>query len=96
MARLAALPRGVEWLREAGMSEENVRALNPCVPGEFTVAGTFYVNSGSPRVVYAGTEEGTLPLVSGRWYSIPQDVVRAVPHLVKETVSVARAVRLVG
>jgi hypothetical protein len=55
-----------------------------------------YVNTGSPRVVYRGTEEGTLPLVAGKWYLIPSDIVERHPELRRDAVSVARAVRLVG
>lgn len=97
MEALGAIPRqGLEWLREAGLTEDELRSLNPCVPGEFTLFDTYYVNSGSPGVVYTSTGEGTLPMVAGRWFIIPQDVANAHPTLTRDTVSVARAVRLVG
>ena len=86
----------VTWLTEMGLSEEELRELNPCVPGEFTLASAYYVNTGSPRVVYRGTEEGTLPLVAGKWYLIPSDTVDRYPDLTKDPVPVARAPRLVG
>jgi hypothetical protein len=46
--------------------------------------------------VYRGTEEGTLPLVAGKWYFIPSDTVDRHPELCRDTVSVARAPRLIG
>ena len=85
----------VSWLTDMGLSQEELRELNPCVPGEFTVPDALYVNTGSPRVVYRGTEEGTLPLVAGRWYLIPSDVADRHPGLRKDAVAVARAARLV-
>jgi hypothetical protein len=87
---------GIGWLGEMGLGEDELRGLNPCVPGEFTLPEALYVNTGSPRVVYRGTEEGTLPLVAGKWYLIPSDIVERHPELRRDAVSVARAVRLVG
>ena len=88
------IPSGLEWLRQRGLSDEEIRDLNPCVPGEFTLQNTFYVNSGTPDVVYRGTEEGTLPLVAGRWYLIPTGTIKRHLDLAKDAASPARAVRL--
>ena len=88
------LPAGLDWLRQRGLSEEEIRDLNPCVPGEFTMQNTFYVNSATPDLVYRGSEEGTLPLVAGRWYLIPMGTLKRHPELTRETAPVARAVRL--
>ncbi|MDQ2743422.1 MAG: hypothetical protein M3Z66_14175 [Chloroflexota bacterium] len=81
------------WLVELGMERDELPFLNPCVPGEFTMADTFYVNSASPGIVYRGTQEGTLPLVAGRWYIIPEDVIERHADLSRDTVAVAGAVR---
>lgn len=88
------LPPGLEWATEIGLSREEIAELNPCVPGEFTLPDGLYLNSATPRVVYRGTAEGTLPLVSGRWYLIPAEIVSRHPDLSRDPVSVARAVRL--
>ena len=82
------------WLRELGLTDAEVAQLNPCVPGEFTLPDVLYVNTATPRVIYRGTEEGTLPLVAGRWSLIPNDTVRRLPNLANGVVRVARAVRL--
>jgi hypothetical protein len=84
-----------EWLVEMGVDRDELPSLNPCVPGEFTLPDTFYVNSATPRIVYRGTQEGTLPLVAGRWYLIPNDVVEHHPSLRRDTIPVAGAVRRV-
>lgn len=84
----------LEWARDLGLSSDEILTLNPAVPGEFTMPDTFYLNSGSPRIVYAGSMEGTLPLVVGRWYLVPDDVIAAHPELTRDAVSVARAPRL--
>ena len=83
------------WLVELGMEREELPFLNPCVPGEFTLPDTYYVNSGSPRLIYRGTAEGTLPMVAGRWYLLPHDVVARHSSLTRETLPVAAAVRRV-
>jgi hypothetical protein len=85
----------VGWLAELGLSERDLRDLNPCVPGEFTLPETYYVNSGSPHVVYRGTSEGTLPLVTGRWYLIPSRMVDNHPDICRDTVPLAQAPRLI-
>jgi hypothetical protein len=82
------------WLRDLGLGEPDLRDLNPCVPGEFTLPDAYYVNTATPGQTYRGTEEGTLPVVSGRWYLIPRDVAERFPALTREAASVARAVRL--
>ncbi|MGI8825905.1 MAG: hypothetical protein ACR2JC_09710 [Chloroflexota bacterium] len=87
---------GLGWLRDMGLSERDMEDLNPCVPGEFTMPGALYVNTGSPRVVYAGTTEGTLPLVAGRWYLVTSSSVARHPALATELAPVARARRLVN
>lgn len=87
--------RALQWLVDGGLSEREVQDLNPCVPGEFTLPNTLYVNTGSPNVVYMGTTEGTLPMVAGRWYLIPMDIVNRHPELAGDVVPVARAPRLV-
>jgi hypothetical protein len=84
----------MEWATELGLSRDEISDLNPCVPGEFTLSATYYLNSGTPRVVYAGTEEGSLPLVTGRWYLLPDTIMSRHPGLRNDAVSVARAVRL--
>lgn len=84
----------LQWLTRSGVTETELRSLNPCIPGEFTLPGTLYVNTATPGTVYVGSEEGTLPLVAGRWYIIPGDVVRAHPSLVDGAAPPARAVRL--
>jgi hypothetical protein len=86
--------RGVDWLSGMGLSAEEIAGLNPCVPGEFTLPDTCYVNSATPRIVYHAGGEGTLPMVAGRWYLIPGDIVARHPELCRDTVPVARAVRL--
>lgn len=88
------IPAGLDWLRQRGLSETELRDLNPCVPGEFTMQNTFYVNTATPGTVYRGTEEGTLPLVAGRWYLLPVGVVKAHPELARDAAPPARAVRL--
>lgn len=88
------IPAGLEWATEIGFTREEISNLNPCVPGEFTLADGLYFNTATPRVVYGGTAEGTLPLVSGRWYLIPAEIVAQHPDLTRDPVSVARAVRL--
>jgi hypothetical protein len=82
------------WLRELGLSDRDLRDLNPCVPGEFTAPDAHYVNTATPGRVYAGSEEGTLPMVSGRWYLVPGDVVERFPGLRRDAARVASAVRL--
>ncbi|MGI8967584.1 MAG: hypothetical protein ACR2GA_00565 [Chloroflexota bacterium] len=94
MPNTIPIPSGLLWLREQGLSDSELRDLGPAVPGQFTMANSFYVNSGSPGIVYFGTEEGTLPLVTGRWYLIPADISRHHPNLTRDAVAVARAVRL--
>jgi hypothetical protein len=85
---------GLRWLQEQGLIDSQISGLNPCQPGEFTMQNTYYVNSATPGVVYHGTEEGTLPMVPGRWYLLPATIAEAQPRLTANTVSVARAVRL--
>lgn len=87
--------RDLAWLRELGLGDNDVLALNPCVPGEFTLPDAYYVNSATPRIVYRGTIEGTLPLVAGRWYLVPASVMDRHPNLGRDTVPVARAARLI-
>ncbi len=87
-------PEALRWLTDLGLTRFELEQLNPCVPGEFTVPGTLYVNTGTPRIVYRGTEEGTLPMVAGRWYLIPGGVLRAHPALARDAVPPARAARL--
>lgn len=84
----------LRWLGDMGLSPAEIASLNPCVPGEFTLFDTCYVNGATPRIVYHATGEGTLPLVKGRWYIIPSDVVERHPELRRDTKPVARAVRL--
>jgi hypothetical protein len=84
------------WLSDLGLSQSELHELNPCVPGEFTMPDSYYVNSGSPRIIYRGTREGTLPLVAGRWYLIPTDIVESHPDLGRDPVPLARAPRLIG
>ncbi len=90
------VPAGTEWLAELGVSRDQLAELNPCVPGEFTLPDAYYINIGSPGTIYAGTEEGTLPLVAGRWYSLSSDTIHRHSELTRDAAPVARAVRLVG
>ena|SRR5579859_1093005 len=87
--------KNLQWLMDMGTSREDLAELNPCVPGEFTMPGACYINTGSPGIFYLGTEEGTLPLVAGRWYLIPTVVIERNPRLPSERVSVARAPALI-
>lgn len=91
-----SIRRNFGWLTDLGVDEAEMLELSPCVPGEFTLQSAYYVNTGSPRIVYRGTEEGTLPLVAGKWYFIPSDTLDRHPELRRNTVSVARAPRLIG
>jgi hypothetical protein len=86
-------PDTFNWLVELGVRHDDLHALNPCVPGEFTLPDTLYVNTATPRLVYHGSAEGTLPLVTGRWYIIPNSVVKRVPSLSRDTRPIAIAVR---
>lgn len=95
MENVQSVPNGLQWLLEHGLQRSDVLELNPCVPGEFTMQNTYYVNSGSPGIVYRGTEEGTLPMVAGRWYLIPAGIIGRYGSLTRDAVPVARAVRLV-
>ncbi len=88
------VPPGLDWATEIGFTRDEIADLNPCVPGEFTLPDGLYLNTATPRVVYGGTAEGTLPLVSGRWYLVPMGTVSRHPDLSRDPVSVARAVRL--
>lgn len=81
------------WLVELGVESSELPFLNPCVPGEFTMADTYYVNSASPGIVYYGTQEGTLPIVAGRWYLIPNDVIERHANLRHDTIPIAGSVR---
>ena len=87
--------RDLGWLRQVGFSEREILDLNPCVPGEFTLPAAYYLNTGSPNVVYLGTTEGTLPLVAGRWYLIPTATVNRHPSIRNDAMPVASARRLV-
>jgi hypothetical protein len=81
------------WLVDLGVERTELVKLNPCVPGEFTLPETYYVNTASPRVIYLGTAEGTLPIVPGRWYIIPNGIVQRHTSLTRDTLPVAAAVR---
>ena len=94
MARVHRAVRGLDWLKDMGLSAEEIASLNPCVPGEFTGPDACYVNTATPRIVYRAGHEGTLPLISGRWYLVSANVVAAHPELTADTVPVARSVRL--
>lgn len=87
--------RSLDWLTEMGFSQREILDLNPCVPGEFTLPGAYYVNTGSPRVVYLGTTEGTLPLVAGKWYLIPTRAAQEHGAIRNEAVPVSHAPRLI-
>jgi hypothetical protein len=93
-ARINRNVRGLDWLQQMGLSTDEISSLNPCVPGEFTVPAACYVNSATPRIVYRAGGEGTLPLVSGRWYLVPSEVVEGHRELSADSVPVARSVRL--
>ncbi len=86
--------RGLDWLTDYGIGEDDLHACGLCVPGEFMLDDALYVNSGTPGVVYQGAGEGTLPLVAGRWYMIPSSLTQRFPSLRRDPVPVARATRL--
>lgn len=88
------IPRGLDWAIDLGLTREELAAFNPAVPGEWTDPGAVYVNTATPRMVYRGSNEGTLPLVAGRWYLIPDEIIARHPDLARDAVSVARAPRL--
>lgn len=94
MDSTASHPDGLDWILERGLTRDEVAAFASCVPGEFTLPTAYYVNSATPGVTYAGTEEGTLPLVAGRWYLIPETTTRAHADLIRDAAPVARAARL--
>lgn len=94
MALRGRMTREMDWLTSMGLTTEEIGSLNPCVPGEFTLPDTCYVNAATPRIVYHAGGEGTLPFLSGRWYIVPNDVVQQHPELRRDTVPVARSVRL--
>ncbi len=77
-----------------GIDDADLQSLNPCVPGEFTSPDAYYVNTATPKAVYLGSEEGTLPLIAGRWYLVSGDTVRRNPALMRDAAPVSRAVRL--
>lgn len=79
------------WLTDLGVEREELSNLNSCVPGEFTLPDTLYVNTATPRVLYMGTAEATLPLIAGRWYLLPVDIVARHPDLTRDTRPVAHA-----
>jgi hypothetical protein len=73
------------------MSREDALELAPQTPGSFTLPRSYYVNTATPRIIFAGSEEGTLPRTTGRWYLFPSDVVLRYPALTAEAPPVARA-----
>ncbi len=81
------------WLADLGLDDADFGALNPCVPGEFTLADALYVNTATPGVVYGGAEEGTLPMAAGHWYMLPSRLSDRNPALRAHLVSVSRAAR---
>lgn len=84
----------LDWAASLGFDRSDLTKLNPCVPGEFTLPEAYYLNSATPNVVYRGTTEGTLPLVAGRWYLIPDSLAARYDRLIRDAVPVARAARL--
>lgn len=90
------VPPELNWLVELGVEPSELPNLNPCVPGEFTLPDTYYINTGAPRVIFYGSAEATLPLVAGRWYLIPVDIVARHPDLTRSAQPVAYAPRLIG
>jgi hypothetical protein len=88
------VPGGLGWLTEMGLTTHDLHDLIPCVPGEFTDPDGLYVNTATPRITYRGTHEGTLPLVTGRWYLMSSDIANRFPQLARDAVHVARAKRL--
>jgi len=85
------IPPGLEWLLGQNLTQSEVAGLNPCVPGEFTLRNNYYVNTGTPEVIYGGAEESTLPLVAGRWYLLPGSFNQSHAGLVQQAIPVARA-----
>jgi len=88
------VPEGLQWALDLGLSRAEVAGLNPAVPGEFTDPDAFYLNTATPNLVYRGSLEGTLPLVAGRWYLIPNGTLVRHPVLTRDVVPLARAPRL--
>lgn len=82
----------LHWLSNRGVTDLN--DLNPCIPGQFTLADAYYVNTATPELIYLGTEEGTLPMTAGRWYLIPETILARAPALTENPTPVARAARL--
>lgn len=87
-------PTELQWAQDVGLSRAEIAGLNPAVPGEFTDPDAFYLNTATPNIVYRGSSEGTLPLVSGRWYLIPNGTIVRHPSLAADVVPLARAPRL--
>ncbi len=85
------IPAGLEWLLRQNLTQSEVAGLNPCVPGEFTLRNNYYVNTGTPEVLYGGAEESTLPLVAGRWYLLPASFNQSHADVVQQAIPVARA-----
>ena len=84
--------RDLAWLGESGVTAHEIGSLNPCLPGEFTLPDTLYVNTATPGTVYTAGGEGTLPLLAGRWFLIPGHIAQAHPDLARNTDPVAYAV----
>lgn len=96
MRRDESVLRSLRWLEEAGLNDSDLEALVSCVPGEFTLAEAYYVNTGSRGIIYHGSEEGTLPLLAGRWYMLSEGTMKRHPDLSENAVPVAEAVGRVG
>ena len=92
MALQSDLLQSLAWLSDAGV--KSLADLNPCVPGEPTLAEAYYVNAATPHVVYRGGEEGSLPMVRGRWFLMPATVTTQIPTLLRDAAPVSRAVTL--
>jgi hypothetical protein len=83
-----------KWLEHAGLTPAEIERLLPTVPGGFTSANSFYVNSLIPEVIFRGQEQSSIPMTPGRWFAIPLEIVDRHPTLRSGPRSLAAAVSL--
>jgi hypothetical protein len=81
-------------MEEAGLSSQEIRRLLPTVPGGFTSANSFYVNSLIPDVTFRGQEQSSIPMTPGRWFAIPLEIIDRHPPLRSGARNLASAVSL--
>ncbi len=90
------LEQEFEWLSGYGLNSTEMGRLLPTVPGTMTSAQSFYVNSMLPKCIFRGREQGSLPLIAGRWFLIPLEIVVAHPKLAESTHPPAAAASRLG